>query len=358
MDDAASVRIAIVGAGSWGTALAQTLSGATREVALWARRPDLAQAIASSRRNPVYLPEVELDRRVHVTGEIVEALRGAAIAIFAVPTHGMRAVAEQAAPYVTRDMVVVSAAKGFEEPTGRTMTGVLREVLGDASRDRITALSGPNIAVEVAAGLPAATVVAGEDRTAAFVRDACTGRQLRFYSTSDCVGVEYGGALKNVVAIAAGACDGIGAGDNGKAAIITRGIAEMTRLGVAAGAGAMTFAGLTGLGDCVVTCMSPHSRNRRLGEAIAGGMSLEEATARTSMVAEGVNATRVAVRLAREHDVDMPIAAEVHAVLFEGKSVAGALAALMSRDPAEELRGLDAGDGLHSARGSGSSSGG
>jgi glycerol-3-phosphate dehydrogenase (NAD(P)+) len=236
--------------------------------------------------------------------------------------------------------ILVSAAKGFEERSGMTMTAVLKDVF-DGGRS-VAALSGPNIAVEIANGLPAASVVAGPEEAASYVRDACTGPTFRVYSTSDCIGVEYAGALKNVVAIAAGACDGIGAGDNGKAAIITRGIAEMARLGLSAGARMMTFAGLAGLGDCVVTCMSPHSRNRRLGEAIANGATVKEALVAINMVVEGVNATRVAARMADDLRVDMPITAQVHAVLFEGKPVREAVNDLMARDPAEEIHGMKA----------------
>jgi glycerol-3-phosphate dehydrogenase (NAD(P)+) len=335
------VRIAVVGAGSWGTALAQTI-GKHRQhnVVLWARRPAVAEAIASTRHNPDYLTDIVIDAAVEATADLGWALSGASIVILAVPTHGMRDTAIVARDLISPDARLVSAAKGFEERTGSTMTTVLREVFGDGADERIAALSGPNIAIEIAGGLPAATVVAGSDDTAAFVRDALTGPALRVYSTTDCIGVEYGGALKNVVAIAAGVCDGIGAGDNGKAAIITRGIAEMARLGLNAGASMMTFAGLAGLGDCIVTCMSPHSRNRQLGEAIARGATLDEALARIKMVVEGVSVTRVALRLAEQYHVDMPITREVFNTLFEGKSVATALADLMGRDPAEELRGL------------------
>jgi glycerol-3-phosphate dehydrogenase (NAD(P)+) len=348
------VRIAVVGAGSWGMALAQTLSrGGESEVVLWARRPEVAAAITQTRHNPSYLTEIALDDDVQVTSDLHQAMNGAGIVLLAIPTHGMRDIAGAAATHIAPDAVIVSAAKGFEERTGLTMSAVLCEVLGAGWDTRITALSGPNIAIEVARGLPAATVVAGAQEAAEQVRDACTRSMFRVYNTTDRVGVEYGGALKNVVAIAAGVCDGIGAGDNGKAAILTRGLAEEARLGVSAGARVMTFAGLAGLGDCVVTCSSPHSRNRRLGEAIARGAKLDEALAAIHMVVEGVNAARVAARLARQYGVDMPITREVNAVLFEGKPVADALADLMHRDPAEELRGLGAGDSLNSPLGLG-----
>jgi len=332
--------IAVVGAGQWGTALAQALAVAGREVSLWARDPELAQAIADSRENARYLPGIAIHETVRCSGELAVVLRGAEVVVLAVPTAGLRDVATACVPHLDGAAAVVSAAKGFERDTARRMSEVLIEVLGPGSAARVAAMSGPNIAPEIAAGLPAATVVASADGdTAARVRDALTGAQLRVYSNDDLVGVEYGGALKNVVAIAAGIADGVGAGDNGKAALITRGLAEMARLGVGAGARPLTFAGLTGLGDCVVTCMSPLSRNRRLGEAIGRGLSLPEAQARTPhMIAEGVNTARVAAGLAVRYGVEMPIVTEICAVLFEGKPILDALASLMARGARDELR--------------------
>lgn len=333
------MAIAVVGAGQWGTALSQAFAAAGRDVALWARDPLLAGTLARTRVNERYLPELVLHDAVRVSGDLATVLSGATTAVIAVPTGGLRGVAHQCLPLLDSSCAVVSAAKGFESDTSRRMSEVLCEVLGPGSESRVAAMSGPNIAPEIARGLPAATVVASADPdTAAQVRDELTGPQLRVYSNDDLLGVEYGGALKNVVAIAAGIADGVGAGDNGKAALITRGIAEMARLGVRAGAQALTFAGLTGLGDCVVTCMSPLSRNRRLGEAIGRGMSLREAQARTHMVAEGVTTARVAAGLALRHGVEMPIVSEVCAVLFDGKPIAEALGDLMRRGAKDELR--------------------
>jgi glycerol-3-phosphate dehydrogenase (NAD(P)+) len=332
------MKIAIVGAGSWGTALAHVLgSDGTRDVALWARDAAVADAVSRTRHNPAYLTDIALDERVSVSADLGGSVAGAQIIILAVPTDAMREVVSALIPVLPPAAIVVSAAKGFDAEHDLTMTAMLYEMLGPDAKGRVAALSGPNIAVEIARGLPAATVVAGEEACANAVRDACTGPSLRVYSTTDCIGVEYAGALKNIVGIAAGACDGMGAGDNGKAAIMTRGLAEMARLGLAAGARVLTFAGLAGLGDCVVTCMSPHSRNRRFGEAIARGASLDGAIAEIAMVVEGVNATRVAARLALHYDVDMPITREVHAVLFEGKPISDAMTDLMSRDPADEV---------------------
>jgi len=331
--------IAVIGAGSWGTALAHALAGEGHEVCLWARDPELAALIAQVRENERYLPGIRIHDTVRVSADLADALDGAGIAVLTVPTKGLRAVAEQCVPHLAPGCDVVSAAKGFEGGSTRRMSEVLTEVLGPGAESRVAVMSGPNIAPEIARGLPAATVVAAADpETAARVRDGLTGTQLRVYSNEDLIGVEYGGALKNVVAIAAGIADGVGAGDNGKAALITRGIAEIARLGVRAGARPLTFAGLTGLGDCVVTCTSPLSRNRRLGEAIGQGHSLEEALGRTHMVAEGVTTAPVAAELARRHGVEMPIVSEVCAVLFEHKPIGEALASLMRRGARDELQ--------------------
>jgi glycerol-3-phosphate dehydrogenase (NAD(P)+) len=336
------MQVAVVGAGSWGTALAQSLTAGGCDVHLWARDPEVAATLRATRRHPWALPGIELDIAVQVDDRLELAVTDAAVVILAVPSHGMRDMAAAVAPSL-KGVIVVSAAKGFELETGSTMTAVLGEVLSGTGA-RIAALSGPNIAIEVARGLPAATVVATGDADAAqTVRDGCNGGPLRFYSSDDVVGVEYAGALKNIIAIAAGVCDGIGAGDNGKAAIITRGIAEMARLGVRAGARGMTFAGLAGLGDCIVTCTSPHSRNRGLGEAIGRGADPTDAIAATPMVMEGVNASTAALLLADRHGVDMPIAREIHAILFNGKSVSAALSDLMTRGAGDELRGFDPG---------------
>ncbi|MGH7686232.1 MAG: NAD(P)H-dependent glycerol-3-phosphate dehydrogenase [Candidatus Dormibacteria bacterium] len=336
------VRIAVLGAGSWGTALAQTfaLEGVDRDVVLWARREQTAAAMGETRHNPRYLRDIELDGDITFTSDLSHAVRDAGLVVLAVPTGAMREVATAMRPHVAADAVVVSAAKGFDGETGSTMSEVLDEVFGPQS-PRVTALSGPNIALEIARGLPAAGVIAGEAACAALVRNVLSGSRYRMYSTDDVIGVEYAGALKNILAIAAGVCDGIGTGDNGKAAILTRGLAEIARLGLAAGAQVMTFAGLAGLGDCVVTCTSPHSRNRRLGEAIAHGTALDDALDQIGMVVEGVNTTRVAVRLAARYGIDMPITEQVHAVLFERKPVGVAFQDLMRRDPAEELHGLN-----------------
>jgi glycerol-3-phosphate dehydrogenase (NAD(P)+) len=333
------MRAGVVGSGSWGTALAQSLATAGVDVRLWSRDPAVAAQLRDSRRHPWALEGVELSGDVAVDDVLADTVAPADVVFLTVPSQAVREAATMVGA-VGGERIVVSCAKGFEVASGLTMTAVIRDVLGAAAR--VAALSGPNIAIEVARGLPAATVVATADAAAArVVRDGCNGGALRFYSSDDVVGVEYAGALKNVVAIAAGVCDGIGAGDNGKAAVITRGLAEIARLGVRAGARALTFAGLAGVGDCMVTCMSPHSRNRGLGERIGRGTPPDEAVRTSQMVVEGVNATRAALLLAERHGVDMPIAREIHAVLFESKSVATALSDLMTRGAGDELRGLE-----------------
>ncbi|GAC1341965.1 MAG: NAD(P)H-dependent glycerol-3-phosphate dehydrogenase [Candidatus Dormibacteria bacterium] len=333
------MTIAIVGAGTWGTALAVVLSNAGREVRLWARSPDLAAELTRTRRNHRYLPGVSLGESVEVTPDLPGCVRASSLVVLTVPTHGIREVARAMADALPPGVSVVSGAKGFEEETGATMTRLLAQEFG--TRHPTVALSGPNIASELARGLPGATVVASADSgAAAAVRDALTGPQLRVYSNPDVIGVEYGGALKNVVALAAGICDGMAAGDNAKAALITRGIAEMGRLGVAAGADPITFAGLTGMGDCVVTCTSPHSRNRSLGEAIGRGATLAEGLEGRHTVAEGVAATRAGRLLARRAVVEMPLLEAVHAVLFEDCSLSEIAVGLMARGARDELEEL------------------
>lgn len=333
------MKVAVIGAGSWGTALANVLAERQLDVTLWARRHETAQTMSRERRNPNYLRDVTLSGRIEITDDLHAACANTEILLLTIPTQGMREIARKIESALTANAIIVSTAKGFEPETNMTMSEVLTEILGPSRP--ICALSGPNIAHEIAHGMQAATVVAAQQASVAeHVRDICNGPQLRFYSSVDVRGVEFGGALKNIVAIAAGVCDGLELGDNAKAAIITRGLAEMARLGVACGGHALTFAGLTGLGDCVATCMSPYSRNRGLGEAIARGQTLDDVLSSSTMVVEGVGACRVAVALAARHGVEMPIAQEVNAVLFGGKSLADSLGDLMKRGPGDELAGL------------------
>lgn len=340
-----SSRLAIVGAGSWGTALA-CVSAEGGPVALWVRNADDAGVLRESRHNPRYLPEVALPPGVEVTADLGEAVDGADLVVMAVPAKAMEASARDLTAVLESQAsgsagwpLVLSGAKGLDPKTGRIMSEVLGGALGEGAV--VGALSGPNIAREVAQGLPTATVIACRDlQRAAVAQRRISGGRLRAYTNDDVVGVEIGGAMKNVIAIAAGICDGLGAGDNAKAAIMTRGLVEMTRLGRALGARESTFSGLTGLGDLIVTCSSPHSRNRQLGEAIGKGRTLAEAEGSMTMIAEGVNTTREALRLGQKHGVELPIAGAVASVLFDGADLLQTASALMARTGKSEMESL------------------
>jgi len=342
-------RVAVIGAGSWGTALACTIA-AGGETYLWSRDAEQARQIETGRRNPRYLQDLEVPASVHVTADLADAVYRVPILVLAVPAKAMRttargisAIMRTQARHGENVPLVLSAAKGLDPESGALMSQVLAECLGD--RAVIGAISGPNIAREIAAGLPAGTVIACADAARALLaQQRISSDRLRAYTNEDLVGVEVGGAMKNVVALAAGIADGLGAGDNAKAAIMTRGLAEMTRLGTALGANALTFSGLTGLGDLVVTCSSPHSRNRQLGMAIGQGRSLAEIEAEMTMIAEGVNTTREAVRLGERLGVDLPIAQAVSRVIFEGADPLQAAAQLMSRSGRSESEGLGLGE--------------
>ena len=336
----ASERIAIVGSGSWGTTLALVALRAGREAVLYVRDPDLAAMIVATRRHERAIPGVSLPADLIVTADLAAACRDAAAILLVVPSQMMRANARALAPFVG-DAIVVSAAKGLEIGSLKRMTEVVADELPPAAASRVCALSGPNLALEVAADRPATTVIAGADLAAAErVRDLLMGRQFRCYTNEDVVGVEMGGALKNIIAIGAGIGDGLGAGDNAKAAFMTRGVAEVARLGIAAGANPLTFTGLAGLGDLVATCASPLSRNRRVGAELAKGRSLAEIEAGMTQVAEGIFTTRAARELGRRLGVELPITEQMHAMLFDGKSPLVAVAELMARDSKHELAGL------------------
>ena len=338
-------KIAIVGAGSWGTALACALArgGSTT---LWARDAEQARAMTATRHNPRYLVEAQLPAELEVTADIAAAVGGAVIVIMAVPARAMNSIARALSGVLRTQArhhedipLVLSGAKGLDPDTGRLMSQVLTEALGD--RAVVAVLSGPNIAREIALGLPATTVIACRDtRRAEAAQQRLSAQHLRAYTNDDVVGVEVGGAMKNVIAIAAGIADGMGAGDNAKAAIMTRGLTEMTRLGVALGARQSTFSGLTGLGDLVVTCSSPHSRNRALGMGIGQGRPLVELEGAMTMVAEGVNTTREALRLGRQLNVELPISEAVAAVIFDGADLLSTARSLMARTGRSEIESL------------------
>ncbi|HTA44302.1 MAG TPA: NAD(P)H-dependent glycerol-3-phosphate dehydrogenase [Bryobacteraceae bacterium] len=323
-------RLSIIGGGGWGTALACVLSPRFEQVRLWVREPDLAARICESRVNDIFLPGVTLPGNIEVETTFEPALAGVDVVISAVPSHVVREMYMGMARWLTPGMRIVSATKGLEAGTLLRMSQVIRSVVGPDYRSAV--LSGPTFAVEVAKGSPTALVLASEDEP--LVRDLqsyFSGPSFRVYGSRDPAGVEIGGALKNVIAIGAGISDGLGLGHNARAALITRGLAELTRLAVALGARAETLSGLAGLGDLVLTCTGDLSRNRQVGLKLAAGLGLGQILSSTPMVAEGVKTTSVAMELATRHGVDLPIAAEMHAVLNMGRSPGEAIKRLMSR---------------------------
>jgi glycerol-3-phosphate dehydrogenase (NAD(P)+) len=325
--------IAIIGAGAWGTSLASVLADRYREVALWVHEPDLATEMADVRENRMYLPGIRLPDAVRPTSSLEAALAGKALVIFVVPSHVLRGIVERCQTLLRTGAVLVSATKGLELESLCTMSQVMQQILAPAYHPTLAVLSGPSFAREVAARCPTAVVAAADHPAVAeTVQRAVSGGPLRVYAGTDRLGVEIGGAVKNVIAIAAGIEDGLALGTNARAALVTRGLAEMTRLGVAMGAQTGTFAGLAGMGDLILTCTGDLSRNRCFGRRLAEGARPEELLATARTVAEGVNACRSVVRLAARHRVEMPICQAVHRVLFEGQTPRGAVERLMARD--------------------------
>jgi len=334
------VRAAIIGAGSWGTAVAWLLGGKGIELVMWAREQEIADGINQEHRNPFFLKDVTLDPRVKATTDIERAVSGAEAVVVVTPSHGVRGVAEQMAGVLRPDVPVVNLAKGVEQGTLMRMTQVLEDVLGH--RERLAALSGPNHAEEVSKGIPSATVVAAySEDVGRMLQEMFMAPFFRVYTNPDVVGVELCGASKNVVAVAAGMSDGLGYGDNTKATLMTRGLAEMSRLGAHLGANPLTYMGLAGMGDLIVTCTSRHSRNRALGEWVAKGGTVESYAAETKMVAEGAKSAVSLDDLAHTLGMEMPITHQVRAILYEGHSPAEAGAVLMGRSARDELHGMD-----------------
>ncbi len=330
--------LAVVGAGAWGTTLATMLAKA-EPVTLLARDESHAATLRADGENKRYLPGVPLGDRVAVTAEPAELEAAAELVVLAVPSRAMRSTAEAVAGSIPSSAVLLSVAKGIEAGSLLRMTEVIASVIPQAA-GRVAALSGPNLALEISRGLPAAAVVgATDDEVSRRAVDIIGGRTFRLYRNQDVVGVELAGALKNIVAIVAGAVEELGAGDNAKAAITTRGLAEMTRLGVAMGANPLTFAGLAGIGDILATSTSALSRNHRLGVELASGRPWSEIEGTLPGVAEGAYTVQAAVELARRHAVEMPIAEQVHAVLYEGKDVRASVVDLLARASKDELTG-------------------
>ena len=329
-------RAAVLGAGSWGTTFAKVLADAGCSVTLHARRPELAATITASRENADYLPGVRLPDAVRATGDAAEALDGAEVVVLAVPSQTLRANLTDWAPLLPADSSLLSLMKGVELGTIKRMSEVIREVTG-AGADRVAALSGPNLAREIAEEQPSATVIACADTDRAeALQAACHTRYFRPYTNPDLVGCELGGAVKNVIALAVGITEGMGFGDNTRASLITRGLAETARLGAALGAEPTTFAGLAGLGDLVATCSSPLSRNRTFGERLGRGMSVEEVQQTTRQVAEGVKSCRPVLDLARARGVDMPLTEAIVKVCHEGVPVTQMVKEIMSREAKPE----------------------
>jgi glycerol-3-phosphate dehydrogenase (NAD(P)+) len=332
-------RVAVIGAGTWGTAVGG-IAAVNAEAVLWARDPRVAARVDAEHVNPDYLSDIPLPETLRATADLAEACTGADVVVMGVPSHGFRDVLATAAPAIAADVPILSLSKGVEQGTLLRMTEVVADVLPEHRRDRIGVLTGPNLAREVALGQPTASVVAIEDAdTAAALQSVFMTATFRVYTNPDVVGCEIAGALKNVIALAAGIAHGLGYGDNTKAALITRGLAELGRLGEALGGNPLTFSGLAGMGDLVATCTSEKSRNRTVGVALGQGRRLDDIVAEMKMVAEGVKSTQAVLELAARHGVEMPIAEQVGAVLYDGRTPAEIVPALMLREAKPELRG-------------------
>lgn len=324
-------RITVLGAGSWGTALAIVAARNRHEVRLWGRDESVVEAIKRTRTNPYYLTDFSMPKNVLVTRILEEALSDSEFVLLVVPSHGIRDLLEQIKRHVSDETVLVSAAKGVENDTLLRMSEVAVQVLSPTLKPTVVALSGPSFAREVVKGDPTALVAAGRLQCCERVQRALSSNLLRIYTNDDLVGVELGGAVKNVVAIASGVVRGLGFGANSVAAIVTRGLAEMTRLAVACGARAETLAGLAGLGDLVLTCMGELSRNRHVGVELGRGRRLDDILVEKREVAEGVRTTRAIYEIARRRQVDAPITSSVYSLLYEGKSAIEAANELMER---------------------------
>jgi glycerol-3-phosphate dehydrogenase (NAD(P)+) len=334
------MKVAVIGAGSWGTAVAG-IAAQNSDTTLWARRPELARAIDEQHENADYLPGLVLPEQLRATAALADACAGADVVVMGVPSHGFRDVLGTAAPSIDRGAAVISLAKGIEQGTLARMTEVIADVLDGHPPARIGVLSGPNLAKEIVQGQPAATVVAVPDHELAEeLQSVFMTPTFRVYTNPDVVGCEIAGALKNVIAIGVGIAHGLGYGDNAKAALITRGLAELARLGVAMGGDPLTFAGLAGMGDLIATCNSPQSRNRTVGVELGKGRTLDEVVAEMKMVAEGVKSTAAVNELGIRWSVELPVADFVGRVLYSGARAADLVPELMLRKAKPELHGI------------------
>jgi glycerol-3-phosphate dehydrogenase (NAD(P)+) len=332
------MSITVLGAGAWGTALGKVLSAKGERVTIWTWPAEIAEQINQGHENRSFLPGVPLGDGLRATPDMGEALRGADLVILALPSQALRSVVREARAHIPPGAAVVSGTKGIENDSLMLMREVLIDVMGDGSEKRVAALSGPSFAKEVALGLPTALVVASSSQeVTAAVQQRCATERFRVYTSDDPIGVEVGGALKNVIAIATGASDALGYGHNARAALITRGIAEIARLTMAKGGNALTLAGLAGLGDLVLTCTGDLSRNRTVGTEMGRGKSLREVLDGLGHVAEGVTTAKSAYELSQRIGVDMPITLGVYQVLYENKPLRQAVSDLMSRQPRPEF---------------------
>lgn len=330
--------IAVLGAGSWGNSLAILLSQKGHNVTLWEFNQEAAELLQKTRKNIKYLGEdIVFPESLYITSDLIPAVKTADILVLATPSHTIRSVVKNLIGLIKPESILVNVAKGIENGSYFTMSQVISDVIPGINQNRIVALYGPSHAEEVSRGLPTTVVSASSDiETARKIREIFVTPMFRVYSNTDIMGVEIGGSVKNVMAIAAGISDGIGFGDNAKAALMTRGITEITRLGIAMGAKKETFAGLTGVGDLIVTCMSRHSRNRHVGEEIGKGKTLKQVLDSMIMVAEGVNTTKSTLGLAQKMGIDMPITQAVHSILFEDQNPKEVVKMLMTRSVKDE----------------------
>ena len=328
-------KMCVLGAGSWGSALALVLAKKGYEVNIWTKSSEKAQKLQRTRENIDYLPGVIFPNNIVVTSSYEEAIKNSKMIVLAVPSQAIRSVCKDIKPFINEDQILVDVAKGLERGTGKRLSVVCEEELPN---NRYVALSGPSHAEEVAKDIPTTVVVACENiETAQIVQDIFMSPKFRVYTNPDVVGVELGGALKNIIAFGAGICDGLGFGDNAKAALMTRGIREISKLGSSMGADVNTFTGLSGIGDLIVTCTSMHSRNRRAGILIGQGKSMEETLAEVKMVVEGITATEVAYEVAKELNIDMPITNAIYSVLHENANPHEVVINLMMRNKTHEL---------------------
>lgn len=331
------MNVAVLGAGSWGTALASVFAKNGSHTTLWARDARVALQINANGRNSRYLPDADLPKNLIATNDVARALEGAQVVLFAIPSLGMRNMLESLGPKIPDESILCHAVKGFDAATKHTMSELILEYF-PGSEGRLAVISGPSHAEEVVQGMPTTIVAAAYQRaTAELLQDLLMNRTLRVYTNPDVKGAEFGGALKNIIALGVGIADGLGFGDNAKAALMTRGLTEIARLGLQMGASLMTFAGLSGVGDLIVTCTSLHSRNYRTGRLLGQGATLEQALQEVGMAVEGVATTKIAFELAEQVGVEMPITGALHQVLFAGSSPRQAVEDLMTRARVHEM---------------------